>query len=147
MKQFLGLLIVFAGIWAGEHAGPELLLETYLQKDYHGEFLRQNDWLTDHVLNAFMIPAWDNFIVIKKYEIQSVQIHDNTSFITVMYQQLGIVDQDSSGFKFTPVPDTVLTKFALRRNDGCWLIEKHINNPHVGLKAAKKLVPGLKTLK
>ncbi len=144
MKYLLALLMLAMIIEAGEPAGPESLVENYLQKDYCGEFLQQNNWLRDYVINPFMIPAWDKISVINGYKIQDNQFKENKCSVTVEYHIIGQMIQDSTGLKFISAPDTVTIDFVTKKTKFGWQILHPGSYPHVGLEALNKKYPAVK---
>lgn len=121
------------------HPNPNLLISEYLERDFKGEFLKQNEWFNTAMLRPLTVPAWDKATLIEKYDVDTVIINNNSASIKVTYYKIADILQNKNGPYLSFSKNIESKIFNLQLTTYGWRICPPSINPHVSYEYIKAI--------
>lgn len=112
------------------HPNPAKLVQGYLKRDAHGDFMRSNSWNSSSMMHPIQ-PGWDSATMISGYKIDTVYVKSDEALYNVTYDVIAPVSQNSKGFVITINPQPKTIRFILKNTQWGWRIEEPNQHPFI----------------
>lgn len=122
-------------------SAPKDVVAKYCNNDFNGDGLSSKTWPNIKNYTTWMdAPGWDITVVIKSYNVMSVEQYARTAKVKVKYQVVGFLE---SGEKYPRIKKDIkndIVEYVLIHDNNLWKIEGPQDPPRISTYVAIELL-------